>query len=116
MVKTYGFVQLSAQVVDEPQREESLSVAGVQTDAVLQVTHRLFVLLQLAAGVGQIGENCLLDPVRTVGVALLQSQLVVSPSLLVVLLLVVYDSQLGVNQRVVGVYLSGFLQRQSSRF
>ena len=92
VVETDGLVELPAEVVDEPQREEGLRVAGVETNALLEVGHRLLVLLQFATGVGQVGQNGFLHPVGAVGMALLQSQLVVPPRLFVVLLLVVYDS------------------------
>jgi len=64
----------------------------------------------------QVGENGFLHPERTVGMALLQSQLVIPSGILIVLLLVVDDSQLGVNQGITGVDFLGFLEGQSGRF
>lgn len=69
MVETDRFVQLSAQVVDESQREEGLGIGRVQTYALLQKIYCIFVLFQLAAGVSKICQDCFHHPKRGFGVA-----------------------------------------------
>lgn len=69
MVKADRFVQLPTQMVDETQRKESLSVARVQTYTLFQKVDSVFVLLELAAGVGQVGQDRLHNPEAGVGMA-----------------------------------------------
>lgn len=55
VVETDGFVQLSAQVMDESHGEVSLSIGGVETDALLEVADGVLVFFEFAASVGQVG-------------------------------------------------------------
>ena len=91
VVEANGLVQLAAQMVDKAQRKESLGVAGVETHALFEESDGTLVLLEFAAGVGQVGEDGLQHPIAAVGLAQSQSFLVALPGLLVVLLLVVDD-------------------------
>jgi len=116
VVEADGLVELSAQVVDEPHRKIGLRVGGVKAHALLQVAHCRFVLLELAAGVRQVGQHCFHHPIAAIGVAQRQRLQVASLRLLVVLLLVVDHSQLGVDQRVRGIYLLGLAERNSGSF
>ena len=61
------------------------------------MANRALVLLGFAASMGQVGEDSLHDPVGGVGVAQVESLLVVFLGFFVVLLLVVDDSQLRVD-------------------
>ena len=113
VVEADGLVELSAQVVDEPHRKVGLRVGRVKTNALLQVAYCGLVLLELAAGVRQVGEHRLHDPVAAVGVAERQRLQVAALGLLVVLLLVVDHSQLGVDERVRGIDFLGLAEGNS---
>lgn len=89
VVEADGLVELSAEVVDEPNGEVGLRVGGVEADALLEVADGALVLPELAAGVGQVGEDGLHHPEGGVRVAERQRLQVVLLGLLVVLQFVV---------------------------
>lgn len=92
MIKANGLVELPAQVVDKPNGKVGLRVGGVEADALLEVADGVLVLLEFAAGVGEVGEDGLHHPEGGVGVAECQRLEMVLLRLLVVLQLVVDHS------------------------
>ena len=114
VVEADGFIELSAEMVDEAQGEECLSIARIQTHALLEEPDRAFVVLEFSAGMGQIGQNGLQDPKTAIRMAQPHRLLVALPGLLVVLLLVVDDPQLGIDEGIRRTDLLGLHQGESS--
>lgn len=87
-----------------------MRVRGVQTHALLQLFDRIFVILQFAVGVSQVGQDGLSDPETGFRPAQLDGFLVISERLLILFLFVTDDSQFRINQRIGWIYFEGFAE------